>query len=347
MNDTMRAAVMHRPADIRVEDVARPKLEPGHVILQVAACGVCGSDIDRMLSKGAHRMPLICGHEFSGWVREIADDVDGVREGDLVTVPPLIPCFSCEQCARGNFSLCEDYDYFGSRRDGAYAEFVSVPSTNLLRVPDGLDPAAAAMVDPAAIALHAIWRWELRAGQRVAVVGCGPIGLFAIQWARMAGVSEVLAVDVTAPKLEMARQAGATMTASTDDDALQTGLYDLVVEAAGVPAAEDLAVRLVAPGGAASFVGIPNREVLLGATSFEHFLRQEIHLLGSWNSFSAPFPGDEWRTTLAKMASGDLRWQFMVTHDLGIEKLPAVFEVLGERSEFTSKVIFRPGGPST
>ncbi len=346
MTTHMRAAVMHQPGDIRVEDVAKPELKPGHALVRIAACGVCGSDIARMLSKGAHRMPLICGHEFSGWVADAAEDVESVLQGDLVTVPPLIPCFVCTQCARGNFSLCADYDYFGSRCDGAYADYVSVPETNLLPVPQGLDPTAAAMVDPAAIALHAVWRSTLRVGQRVAVVGCGPIGLFAIQWALLEGASEVLAVDISAAKVDMARTAGATLTATSDEAALASGPFDLVIEAAGSPAAEDLAVRLVAPGGAASFVGIPNREVPLGAKTFEHFLRQEITLLGSWNSFSAPFPGDEWRVTLQSLASGALEWEFMVTHDLPLEKVPKMMEVLGDRSEFTAKVIFRPS-PNT
>lgn len=342
VNATMRAAVLHQPGDIRVEDIPVPALKPGHVLLRVAACGVCGSDIARMLSKGAHRMPLVCGHEFSGTVVDAADDSDGVAIGDLVTVPPLIPCRRCEQCQRGRFSLCEDYDYFGSRRDGAYTEFVLSPVDNVLLVPDGVDPTAAAMTDPAAIALHAIRRAPLPIGSRVAVVGCGPIGLFGIQWARLAGASDVMAVDLSPKSLVLAREAGATATAPPDEIALTAEGFDLVLEAAGAPVAEDLAVRMAAPGGHVSFVGIPNRPVQFGAKTFEHLLRQEVSLHGSWNSFSAPFPGDEWRTTLDKLASGDLRWKFMITHDLGIEDVPAMFDKLRDRAEFTSKILFRP-----
>ena len=119
-------------------------------------------------------MPIVCGHEFSGHVVELGPDVEGVETGTLVSVPPLIPCRVCAHCVRGDFGLCESYDYFGSRSDGAYAEYVVVPVGNLLTMPEGLDPRAAAMLDPAAIALHALWKTGLRTGHRVLVVGAGP-----------------------------------------------------------------------------------------------------------------------------------------------------------------------------
>lgn len=338
----MHAAVLHAPGDIRTETVRRPTPAAGELLIEVAACGVCGSDIPRVLHTGAHRLPLVCGHEFSGHVVDAGDDVDGFASGELVTVPPLIPCFACEQCARGSFSLCDDYDYFGSRRDGAYAEYVTVPVTNAMKVPAGLDPQAAAMADPAAIALHAIWRGAPRIGDRVAIVGCGPIGLFAIQWARIAGARDVLAVDVSPASIELAEQAGATATASNDDDATAHGGFDLVVEAAGAPAAEDLAVRLVRAGGRAAFVGIPHAPVTWSKRTFEHFLRREVTVHGAWNSFSAPFPGDEWRVTLDAMASGTLSWEFMITHRLGLDALPETFGWLGDRSQASSKVLFLP-----
>jgi L-iditol 2-dehydrogenase len=162
----MQAAVLNQPGDITLEDVPMPTPAPDEALVKVAACGVCGSDLARMLHKGTYRFPLICGHEFSGHVVEVGSDVRDVAVGDLVAVPPMIPCFACEQCQRGRFSLCEDYDYFGSRRDGAYAEFVCVPQSNLFVMPRGLDPRAAAMIDPAAIASMPYgarsWLWARR-----------------------------------------------------------------------------------------------------------------------------------------------------------------------------------------
>ncbi|WP_370882727.1 galactitol-1-phosphate 5-dehydrogenase [Kineosporia succinea] len=335
---------MHSPGDIRVEMVPVPTPGPGEVLLEVEACGVCGSDIPRMLSAGAHRMPIICGHEFAGRVREVGPGVSGFDDGELVTVPPLIPCRTCTYCLQGQFSLCEDYDYFGSRQDGAYAQFVVSPVGNLLKVPQHLDPVAASMTDPAAIALHALWRTDMRVGKRVAVVGAGPIGLFAVQWARLSGASDVLAVDLDEKKAAMAVEAGATHTANSSDEAkdLAGAGYDIVIESAGVPAAEVMAIDITARRGEASFIGIPHETVALPKSTFGAFLRREVTLHGAWNSFSAPFPGREWTTSVERLAEGSLHWKFMVTHELGLAELPAMFQTLGSRSEFTSKVVFRP-----
>jgi L-iditol 2-dehydrogenase len=164
-----------------------------------------------MLIKGAHKMPLITGHEFSGEIAELGPSVTGWEVGELVAIPPLMPCYECDQCKTGNFSRCRNYDYFGSRRDGAYAEFVAVPVGNLLKVPQKTDPRAIAMVDPASIALHALWKaGGMTVGQTGAVVGCGPIGLYAIQWMRLMGATDVIAVDVSQDKLDLAAEAGAT-----------------------------------------------------------------------------------------------------------------------------------------
>lgn len=339
----MRAAVLHSPGDIRLEDVRKPEAGPGEVLLKVAAVGVCGSDLPRMLIKGAHKMPLICGHEFSGHIVEIGADVDGFSMGELVAVPPLIACGTCDQCSRGQFSRCRDYDYFGSRRDGAYAEFVAVPVSNLLKTPPGLDPRAVAMTDPASIALHALWKaGGVTIGARGGVIGCGPIGLFAIQWMRLMGASEVVAIDVSPEKLAQAKEAGATHTFLATDPLPTDLLCDVIVEAAGHPSSINGAARLCAPGGHVTFIGIPVSDVTLEQKTFQHFLRQEISLHGSWNSFGAPFPGPQWTVALDKLASGDLKWEFMITHDLPLAELPSIFERFKDRSFFFSKVMFRP-----
>jgi L-iditol 2-dehydrogenase len=338
----MLAAVLHAPGDIRIDEVPEPELTPGHAIVRVAAVGVCGSDLPRILVKGAHRLPIIPGHEFSGTVVQAADDVD-VPVGRRVTVPPMIPCFDCGSCARGEFSLCRDYDYFGSRQDGAYTELVSVPKTNLLPVPDSVDDIAAASVDPAAIALHALMRAGVEAGDRVAVMGAGPIGLFAVQWARIRGATEVLALDVMDEKLELARELGATATARSDRDHDEGG-YDVVVETAGVPAAQNQAVLLAGPRGRVVFVGIPVGDVPLDGATVQHLLREEVTVAGAWNSFSAPFPGREWTTSVAMMAEGRLRAREIVSHRERLEQLPEVLPWMGRREGFFSKVMFFPNG---
>ncbi|MDR3488197.1 MAG: galactitol-1-phosphate 5-dehydrogenase [Bradyrhizobium sp.] len=333
---------MYKPGDLRLEDVPIPNAGPGEVLVRVSACGVCGSDIPRMLTKGAHRMPIICGHEFSGKIVTLGDGVEGFSEGELVAVAPLLPCLRCDQCLKGNFSRCRDYSYFGSRRDGAYAEYVSVPVGNLLKTPKGVDPRAVAMTDPASIALHAIWKASFTIGQSAAIVGCGPIGLFAIQWLRMLGASEVIAVDVSESKLELARLAGATRTLlSTEPVPADVGV-DLVIEGAGVPATINRAVRLTGPGGHVVFIGIPTRDITVELATFSHLLRQETSMHGSWNSFGAPFPGPQWTVTLEKFGSGALRWDFIISHEFGLDELPGMFDRIREGRESYSKIMVRP-----
>jgi L-iditol 2-dehydrogenase len=341
---TMKAAVLNQPGDISLADVPRPTPGAGEALVKVAVCGVCGSDLARMMHKGTYRFPLICGHEFSGHVVELGADVTGVEVGDLVSVPPMVPCFRCAQCQRGRFSLCEDYDYFGSRRDGAYAEYVVVPTTNLFRMPEGLDPRAAAMIDPAAIALHALRRTKLGVGATVCVVGAGPIGLFAVQWARLAGASQIVAIDLSDEKSKMALQAGADHAERDRDAALAHAPdgFDVVLESAGVPATVDMAVSMAARHGHVTFVGIPNAAVTLAEATFNRFLRFEISLHGAWNSFSAPFPGEEWTNSAHFLSRGDLRWEFMITHEAGLEQVSALIPAMGERSIFSSKVLFMP-----
>jgi len=341
----MTAVQMYAPGDIRTEEVAVPTPGPGEVLMQVAACGVCGSDFDRMYVKGGHTLPLICGHEFSAYVASLGPGVDEVQVGDLVTVPPMLPCRRCAPCTQGHYSLCVDYDYYGSRRDGAYAEFVAGPAAPLVKVPEGLDPRAAAMVDPSAIALHGIWRSRLRAGDRVAVLGGGgPIGLFAVQWARIMGAAQIVAVDTSEAKAELARQAGAT-TALADPGQLAEVAgdgFDVVVETSGVPAVADQAVGAAGRHGDVVLIGIPNSAVQISDANWARLMRLEINIRGSWNSFSAPFPGAEWTTTLAKMASGDLAWEFMITHELGLDKVDDTISAMAARSIHSVKVMFLP-----
>lgn len=339
----MRAIVLRSPGDIRLEERPTPTAGVGEVLVRVASVGVCGSDLPRMLVKGAWKMPLITGHEFAGHISALGEGVRGWEVGELVAIAPLLPCGHCSQCLTGNFSRCTDYDYFGSRRDGAYAEYVAVPVGNLIKTAQHIDPRAIAMTDPASIALHAIWKaGGIAVGQTGGVVGCGPIGLFAIQWLRLMGTSEVVAVDVSEKKLALAREAGASICVLASDLAGSDAGADVVIEAVGIDPTINSAVRLARPGGHVTFIGIPVPDIKLDNKTFQHFLRQEISLHGSWNSFGAPFPGPQWTTTLEKFGRGELRWEFLISHDLDLAELPGIFQRFAARDIHFSKVLFRP-----
>lgn len=339
----MKAAVLYAPRDIRVTEVERPHAGPGEAVVRVAACGVCGSDIPRINLTGAHKHPIIPGHEFSGVITEVGTGVN-IKPGTLVAVPPLLPCNLCASCKAGDYSLCENYDYFGSRRDGAYAEYVAVPTQNLFVVPSALDPRAAAMLDPSAIALHAIWKLSISKQSRVAVIGAGPIGLFAIEWAKFYGAQTVAAFDIAKEKGTMATEAGADafysdVAANSNPEALE---FDAIIESSGAPAGIRLSVTLAARNSAVAYIGIPHSEVVLPDRLFSQFQRREVILKGSWNSFSSPFPGGEWVTAAREMNAGTIAWQFMITHELGLDSLPEIMSKLADRSISSSKILFMP-----
>lgn len=150
----MKAYILQSTGDIRWETVPDPVPGEGEVTIRVRASGICGSDIPRIFKDGAHRMPLIPGHEFSGEVVGLGKNVDGRLLHKRVGVFPLVPCGGCAACRKGEYELCRDYSYLGSRRDGGFAEYAAVPAANLVKLPDAVSFDAAAMLEPMAVAVH-------------------------------------------------------------------------------------------------------------------------------------------------------------------------------------------------
>ena len=195
----MKAALVYGIDDIRFEETEEPKIEKDdQVKIRVRACGICRSDVPRVLSGTARYYPIILGHEFSGIVEEVGNAVTKVKPGDHVAGVPLVPCMECEDCASGNYALCKHYSFIGSRQQGAYAEFCVVPETNVIKIPDETPWAQGALIETATVALHGLFTAGISVdasgkaagdfGEKtVAVIGVGTVGLFAIQWARILG----------------------------------------------------------------------------------------------------------------------------------------------------------------
>ncbi|MCB1329200.1 MAG: galactitol-1-phosphate 5-dehydrogenase [Maritimibacter sp.] len=350
----MKAAVLHAPADLRVEDVADPGAPgAGEVVVKIAACGVCGSDIGRVMDTGTYSFPTIPGHEFAGTVEAIGAGVADFAPGDRVAVAPLMPCFACEACARGQYSLCDDYDFLGSRRDGAFAQYLTAPARNVLKVPDGVSLDAAAAIEPAAIILHGIHKVDLSLGDAVVVVGCGALGYFALQFAKLSGAQPLIAVDVDEDKLALARDVGADVCINpTKTDALEairaaTGGRGvaLALEAAGNDAGRDLAILACAKQGKVVLYGTAHGEVKFTKAAFDKIVREEVEVIGSWNSYSVPFPGKEWFDIIGLLAASRLDVEPLITHRLGLDAAPEVFRKLKDRSFGPyHKILFKPNG---
>ncbi len=167
----MKAWVLHGVDDIRLEDIERPQPGPGEVLLEVRAAGICGSDIPRIYKTGTYSFPTIPGHEFSGVVADVGAETDTSWKGSRAGVFPLIPCRMCAPCLKKQYEMCRNYSYLGSRRDGGFAEYVAVPAENLIRLPDNVSFEAAAMLEPMAVAVHAMRRVLPSASDTVAVCG--------------------------------------------------------------------------------------------------------------------------------------------------------------------------------
>ena len=190
----MKAWVLHDINDFRYEDVKEPVLKETEVLLKVKAVGICGSDIPRVYENGAHKMPLIIGHEFAGEVVEVGKEADEKWIGKRVGVFPLIPCRECISCQRQQYEMCKNYSYLGSRTDGGFAEYVAVPQWNLIELPDEVLMEEAAMLEPMAVAVHAIRQMNPNKEDVVAICGLGTIGMLAAMFLRDMGVSKLLLI---------------------------------------------------------------------------------------------------------------------------------------------------------
>lgn len=348
----MEALVLHGIGDVRLAQIPIPTVSEGQVRVRIGFCGVCGSDIPRIFTKGTYSFPTVCGHEFAGTIDLCGPEVDGFEPGDRVVVFPLLWCGKCEACESGKYVQCSDYDYLGSRRDGAFAEYVVAPKENIIRVPDGVTLEEAAQTEPAAVALHALRRVkDSLVGKTVAIFGAGPIGLMVAQWARIMGVTLVLLFDIVPEKLELAQRLGFESVfnsgAETPIDVVNAqtdgkGAH-VCIEAAGVPQTYLDALGSVRRGGSIVLLGNPVADVTLPASLISQLMRREVSLLGTWNSdYSASGNDDDWRTVLHAMATGKLDLSPLVTHKVSLTDSTEALHMMKNKSEFYAKVLIHP-----
>ena len=343
---TMRALVLHGIGDLRLEWVPVPQPRGGEALIHVAACGVCGSDVPRVFEHGTYHFPTIPGHEFAGVVVEVPDD-SPVTVGARVAVKPLIPCGRCPYCAVGALGQCQDYDYVGSRSDGAMAEYVRVPVANLVPVPDNVSLEEAALTEPAAVALHALRQGGVQPGDHVAVLGAGPIGMLIAQWARIWGAAAIYLVDIDAAKLALAKELGlgVPVNGRAEDPVArivrETGRagVDLAIEAAGVPGTLIQALEMARPLGRVVIMGNPSRDVTIPQATVSQLLRKELTIRGTWNSHMVALPVDEWGVALEMMAQGRLRLAPLISHRVPLSEGVQAMAMMHDRTQPHNRVV--------
>ncbi|MCM3790672.1 galactitol-1-phosphate 5-dehydrogenase [Domibacillus indicus] len=346
----MKAAVLHAKNHFVYEDIAIPPCGENEVKVKVMAAGICGSDTHKMTSEWKYPLPAIMGHEFSGWIVEKGAAVHHVELGDRVTVIPFLPCYSCEHCQRGHYSLCEDHGMIGSKSFGGFAEYANIPASNVLKIGE-IDFEEAAMIEPLAVSLHGVLNIEPRLGDIVAVFGAGTIGLLVMQCLKMAG-AKVIAIDISDDKLAEAKQYGCEYTINPLEDDLLERIdtytngrgVDIAMECAGSKITQEQCLLITKKKGKIGYLGIAYQDVLISQEAFENIFRKELTLTGFWNSYSAPFPGEEWTKSVELIREGRIQVKNMISHRFSLEETQRAFDMMINREETYGKVLIIPNG---
>jgi len=343
----MIAASLHAPGDLRVEELPRPVPEALHVLLRVGACGVCGSDIPRILVSGTYHHPTIPGHEFMGEVVELGEGVSSELAGRRAAVIPLIGCGACAMCRAGLPFHCGSYDFLGSRSDGGFAEYAVAPVSNLVFLDDRVTDASGALLEPIAVGLHAIRRPGIEAGDTAVVFGAGAIGLFAAQWARHLGAGQVIQVDIRPEALTRAEACGAHVVVNGLTEDVEKRVLeltngrgaDLAVEAAGAAASTAQAFRCVRRRGRISLIGRIDGDWTMPEDVLTGLMRKEQTVFGNWGFDAYSFPANDWDVAARGLGAGAITTEPLISHRFPLKRIGAAIDLMAARDEYFCKVM--------
>jgi len=343
----MNALVLSQYRQLTVEDLPIPGCGPHDVLVQVAACGICGSDVHGYDGSSGRRIPpIVMGHEAAGIVAAVGSAVTSISPGDRVTFDSTVYCASCEFCLRGEINLCENRQVVGVscgeyQRPGAFAEYIAVPEYIVYRLPASLSFADAAMVEAVSVALHAVKLSPIGGGETALVVGAGMIGLLILQAAREAGCPRIFVADVDATRLKLAATLGAdeTLHASGGDLAREilrlTGGrgVDVAFEAVGRDETVTTAIDCVRKGGTVTLVGNIAPQV---SVPLQKIVTRQIRLQGSCAS------AGEYPEAMELVASGRIKVAPLISAVAPLRDGPAWFERLYAREPNLMKVVLDP-----
>jgi L-iditol 2-dehydrogenase len=316
----MRAAVLEAANRLVVKDVPTPKLGPDQLLVKVATCGVCGTDVKLLTGKYSARYPVILGHEFAGKVVEKGAGVD-LAVGTAVTADPNESCGACQWCHSGQTTFCQNMAAYGVLSDGAFAEYVVVSKRGAYPVPPGLDYESASFAEPVSCALHGADRAGYRPGGTVTIIGDGPMALLHVQLAAQSGASRLIVSGHHNERLTMAKAWGATDVVNAGESDVRQAVMDLtgglgtdvVMEVVGKPSAVELALKLAKKGGRVVIFGFSSEGAQAAFSPFE-VLSRELTVMGAWvNPYTFP-------RALDVLAAGVVDVKPLVTHRLPLEQ---------------------------
>ena len=344
----MKALMLEAYEHLQVIDMPVPAVAADEVLIKVAACGICGSDVHGYDGGSGRRIPpIVMGHEAAGIIAAVGSDVQGYKAGDRVTFDSTVYCGKCEFCKRGEVNLCDNRQVMGVscgdyRRHGAFAEFVAVPERILYKLPENFPFEEAAMLEAVAVALHGVRVSQLKPGDSVLVIGAGMIGLLTAQAARAAGARSVTIADVDAARLQMAVDVGIPDTLHLSGNDLvaeilrRTGNLgmDVVLEAVGRAETVVASIECVRRGGTVGLIGNIQPEVPL---PLQRVVTREVRLQGSCSS------AGEYVEAIRLMSEGAITVKPLISAVSTLEEAADWFARLHAREAGLLKVVVAPG----
>lgn len=346
----MQAVVLEKPNELIFRaNYKDPIPADDEVLIEVHFAAICGSDIRRIVKGEAHIFPIIPGHEIIGEVISCGNCVSKDWIGKRVVVVPLIPCMKCDQCNSGFFSSCPNYSFIGSRRNGGFAEMISVPASNILEISHEGNPIKQVLIEPTTIASHALRRGGLKENQSIGILGCGSIGLLIFRLAKWRRGSYVFAFDIDDSKLFFAKKIGADFTRNILKDPIESNqlsnedvlnCVDICFETAGQIQSLINALSLTKPGGRIVCIGNLPTGQNLPSEIIEIILRKELTIMGSWMSYSKPFPGINWNESIKYLKEDKSCVEEIISEQVNLKNLPEFFyEISMGKTDFRKVVV--------
>jgi L-iditol 2-dehydrogenase len=339
----MKVAVIAQPNVVQIEDQAIPKIGQGDVLVKMRACGVCGTDLEKV--RGLHITPPMLGHEVVGEIAEIGKEVQGFHAGDHVFVHHHVPCYQCHYCRRGDYTMCASFTNTNIEPCG-FSEYFKVPRANIergaiLRLPSNISYEEGTLIEPAACCMRGLSKSRIRPADEVAVVGCGPIGLIHIHLSMMFGAGRVFASDIVDFRLEAAKKFGAAAVFNPVRDDVADHVRretagigcDAVIVAVGLPAAILQAMGLVRKGGVIVLFGAPDRGAILSYDVSKVFVN-EISMIPSYSTTEL-----ETNRVLSLMKSGQLKLSSLITHRFRLEDTPDAIRCAAEAKDSLKVIV--------
>ena len=336
----MKAAIWYGGKDIRIEEVPLPKIKDDEVLVKVKAVSICGSDLHAYLGISKRRVPpLVMGHEFSGEVTKLGKKVKNFSEGERVVVEPIISCGTCQLCRQGSNNICQNLQLVGLHVSGAFSEYVSVPAKKCYTLPMAVSFEEASLIEPLAVAVHAVNLASLEKKESICIIGSGAIGLMTLQVAREKGVRNIVALDTLEYRLAVARKFGATTTINvTKEDPVQKILADrgadAVFEAVGHQQTVQQGLGMVKKGGTVIIIGMLEATMQLPMLDITV---KEIELHGSYG-----YTSDDFQQALNLISKKKVKVIPLITHLLPLDNIKHGFEILSLAAENVIKVVLTP-----